>query len=562
MNNWQQPKTCLPAWSEGDLPEPNPPSWRRWRSFIGPGIVMMGIQIGGGEWLFGPVITAKFGGGLMWLATIAIAVQVFYNMECGRYALFCGEPVFNGFMRMRPGPSFWTLFFLALSLGAIIPGLAAQAGSTMAAIYLDRLPVDTDRNLVLMFGYVCLAIVFVPILFGGKIYNMLQLIMSAKVFCVLGFCLIVGLLFVEPNHWWNVFSGFVKFGSVPSPDAAEGERLVNVFTYYFREGRWPRIGLSEIAVIGGFVGYAGGGGMGNSMYSNYVRDKGWGMGAHVGAIASAVGGKNITLSHLGTVFRVNDENLRRWKGWWKYILTDQFFIWAPGCFVGMALPALISLQFAQHSPLFEPPAAPAAVAEAEVEASSEGDPEQEASTGYKDSRWAQAVISADGMRQAPEFSPGTAQFMWIAMLIMGLMVFLPSQMSVVDDVSRRWTDVIWSANSKVRATWKEDQVKYIYYTILFSYLAWCMVSHYLFVGEYFSPWMMTLVIANLGNVALGVTAFHILWINSRWLPREIRPRWYQRLGLIACGSFYLGLAGLVFVEKQLPIIREIVTGAP
>ena len=81
------PRTCLPPWTVGELAEPVPLSWRRWTSFIGPGIVMMGIQIGGGEWLFGPEITARYGGGLMWIATIAIVLQVFYNIECGRYAL-------------------------------------------------------------------------------------------------------------------------------------------------------------------------------------------------------------------------------------------------------------------------------------------------------------------------------------------------------------------------------------------------------------------------------------------------------------------------------------------
>ena len=93
-------------------------------------------------------------------------------------------------------------------------------------------------------------------------------------------------------------------------------------------------------------------GLGNSTYSNYVRDKGWGMGSHVGAIPSAVGGRHISLSHLGTVFPLTNENLRRWRGWWRYILTDQLFIWAPGCFMGMALPALISIQFAPYSPLY------------------------------------------------------------------------------------------------------------------------------------------------------------------------------------------------------------------
>jgi len=74
------PQTCLPAWDVGELPEPKPLSWRNWTSFIGPGIVMMGIQIGGGEWLLGPEVTARYGGSLMWIATVAIVLQVFYNL--------------------------------------------------------------------------------------------------------------------------------------------------------------------------------------------------------------------------------------------------------------------------------------------------------------------------------------------------------------------------------------------------------------------------------------------------------------------------------------------------
>jgi hypothetical protein len=71
-NEPEQSGAGIPPWTLGELPEPKPLVWRNWASFIGPGIVMMGIQIGGGEWLFGPTMTAKYGGGLMWIATIAI----------------------------------------------------------------------------------------------------------------------------------------------------------------------------------------------------------------------------------------------------------------------------------------------------------------------------------------------------------------------------------------------------------------------------------------------------------------------------------------------------------
>ena len=67
---------------------------------------------------------------------------------------------------------------------------------------------------------------------------------------------------------------------------------------------------------------------------------------------------------------------------------------------------------------------------------------------------------------------------------------------------------------------------------------------------------MFLVIANLNNVALGITAFVVLANNLRFLPPSLRPGWMARVGMTLCGCFYLGLAVLVFVEKQLPFLRD------
>ncbi|MBI2950142.1 MAG: Nramp family divalent metal transporter [Verrucomicrobia bacterium] len=520
--------TCLPDWGSADLPEPKPLSWRNWTAFIGPGIVMMGIQIGGGEWLFGPEVTARYGGGLMWIATVAIVLQVFYNLECGRYALYCGEPIMTGFMRLRPGPAFWMSLVLLLNFSALIPGLSTHGAAVTASLILGHPAGVEDKELVTVLAYVCLGAVALPVLVGGKIYNTMQAVMTAKVVFVLGFCLIIGVCFVSAQGWFNVFSGFLKFGHVPVSDGQGGEKLVNAFGHFLAHGEWPVLALSNIAVLGAFAGYAGGGGLSNSTYSNFVRDKGWGMGAQVGAIPSAVGGRHVTLSHLGKVFPLTAANLVRWRGWWRTALADQVFLWAPGCFMGMALPALLSIGFAQHSPLSE-------------------------QTTKLD--WAQAVITADGMRHAPGFSPWLAQTLWVVTLLVGLMVLLPSQMSIVDDFSRRWTDILWSGNRRIRERLQPHQVKFIYYAILSAYVVWTFVCAWLF-STYGHPKLMVLVIANLNNLALGITAFVLLRVNRRLLPRELRPGAFHSLGLVACGLFYLGMAILVFVSKQLPMIRE------
>jgi len=615
----QVPETCLPTWNVDELPEAKPLGLRNLAGFIGPGIVMCGIQIGGGEWLFGPAITAKYGGGLMWIATIAIICQCFYNIECGRYALFTGEPVFTGFMRTKPGPAFWVSITLLMTVGSLIPGLSTNAAVLLVSWHLGRPPaaaevsagdsiyviqVDSsgdqtstvskvgtesdaqvriektdagfllsgtaqpnstvelirsgattdkrgpplydekhdpvsvvvsddgnwnvhrldDTYLVNVVAYLCLAAVVLPVFVGGKVYNVLQFVMTAKVVAVLSFCLIIGVFFVSRQGWVDVFSGFFKFGNLPVADKDGNETVVNVFGHFLKSGTWPLIAMGNIALLGAFAGYAGGGGLSNATYSNFVRDKGWGMGSKVGAIASAVGGRDVKLSHLGTIFEVTDEAMRRWKGWWKYIITDQVFIWAPGCFMGMALPALISIEYARDSSMF----------------------------GKSGISYAQPLISAHGIR-AGEGS----DILWYAALFVGLMIFLPSQMAIVEDFSRRWTDIIWSGNQKVRKNMKSDGVKYIYYGILGAYVLWSFIAATIFLNFGNAPTVMVTVIANLNNVALGLTAFHVLWINRNFLPKQLQPRWYNQVGIALCGIFYFGLAVLVFVAKVIPLLNTL-----
>jgi hypothetical protein len=575
-----RPDTCLPAWGDAELPEPKRLGMKNLAGFIGPGIVMCGVQLAGGEWLLGAEITAKYGGGLMWIALVSIIGQMFYNIECGRYALYCGEPVFTGFMRARPGPSFWIGVLMLLSVGAFIPALSTTAATVIAALYLDRAPGPDDKDLVNTLGYLLLGGVTLPILVGGKIYNTMQWVMTTKIVVVLGFCVVIGVAMVGAEKWGDVFGGLFKIGNVPvvapedtngngvlDPDETDfdkdghadvvepytlssdgsvesyedldgdghwdGEAVGNLFFDEGPDGGFPVIFLAQIALLGAFAGFAGGGGLGNSTYSNYVRDKGWGVGSQVGAIPSAVGGRNITLSHIGKVFALTPKNMERWKGWWRYILCDQILIWAPGCVMGMALPALLSIQFAEFSPMF-------------------GDPDRP--------DYAQAIMTADGMRHAPGLSAGTQKLLWVSTLLIGLLVLLPSQMSIVEHFSRRWTDVIWSGVRRVRENMQPHEVRKIYYSILFVYVAWTFFGAYLF-QTFGQPKMMVLVVANLNNIGLGFTAFFVLRNNLVYLPKPLRPGWIARIGISFCGVFYLGFAALVFYQKQLPMILDFFAAA-
>src|SRR6187455_1022904 len=85
---------CMPPWQVDELIPPPSRQHRSLARILGPGILLAGSAIGAGEWLFGPAVTAQYGGTLLWLATISIVLQVFFNLEVVRYTLYCGEPIF------------------------------------------------------------------------------------------------------------------------------------------------------------------------------------------------------------------------------------------------------------------------------------------------------------------------------------------------------------------------------------------------------------------------------------------------------------------------------------
>ena len=281
---------------------------------------MAGANIGGGEWLFGPLVTAQYGGTVMWLAFTAIIMQVFYNLAVMRYTLYCGESIFVGFFRTMPGPLFWTAFYFIADIGGLWPYLSSNAATPLAAVILGRLPGAADDTMVRTLGYCIFLSAFVPLIFGGKIYNALERLLVIKLALILGYLSFLTLFFVKWETFWEIGSGLFKFGALPAG-----------------EFNW--------ATLAAFAAVAGAGGLTNTAFSNFARDKGWAMGDKAGALPSAVGGLTVTLSHTGKIFDLTPENLARWRGWLAHIRRDQLALWMPGCVLGMILPSMVSYQF-------------------------------------------------------------------------------------------------------------------------------------------------------------------------------------------------------------------------
>ena len=478
---------ALPDWDVAELPEPPKYQFgKAFRSILGPGIIALGGSIGSGEWLLGPAITAQYGGSLLWIATIAILLQVILNTEAIRYTLYTGEPMLSGYMRCKPGAPFWASFYSSINFFGIWPGWAMTAATALAAAWIGYMPQDADSGTVRLFAYLiffaCLGIV----LFGGKIYNALEKVQLFMVIWIISYLVVIDLFMVPPSVWWTTIKGFLGFEALQS----QGQS-----------------GQVDWLLLGAFAAYAGSGGLGNVTITNYVRDKGWGMSSLVGAIPSMIGGQNVTLSHWGKVFRVSPENLKRFKEWWKYVRFEQYGIWLIGCFIGIALPAMLTIAFVP--------------------------------AGQEMDQWSAAGFQADGLAKEG------GRVLWYLTLVCGFWVLFSTQLGSVDGVPRTYTDIIWTGLKRARNL-GEHNAKWIYYPILGVYILWGVIAIY-----FTQPFFMILVSATIGGYLLVVTSLHTLYVNRKFLPKEIQPPMWKQVGLVLCAGFYSIFGSITVYQKVL-----------
>jgi len=588
----------MPRWNAAELVDAPRFTWRNWFALLGPGLLMGGAAIGGGEWLTGPLVTARYGGALLWLATISILGQVVYNTEISRYTLYCGEPIFTGKFRTLPGPMFWVCVYLVLDFGSVFPYLASSAATPLASVILGHIP-DTNNpeatvrllgatmseaTLLRALGYAIFLTAMIPLIFGGKIYNALKLVMTFKIFSVFGFLIVLGLFYSHADTWSEIFTGFFKFGNVPIQRAEydlnengildpeedwdgdghrdmgedtnyngqldpgedldgdgeldlteppldppedldgdgvmetfvdfdgdtirDGDNIDNIFLALWEGRAFPAVDLSMIGILCAMIAISGNGGLSNTPMSNYTRDQGWGMGHHVGAIPSVVGGRNLSLSHMGSVFEVNAESLPRWRRWYRHLLRDQMAVWMPACFLGLALPSMLSVEFLKRGTVAD--------------------------------TWTAAGMSAGGVQTRVTEVSGAAlgNAFWFMTLFCGFLVLAPSMASTADGVVRRWVDVLWTASPRLRRL-KPERIRIVYFTVLCCYATFGLTMLTLT-----KPDKLLTITTNIYNYALGFSCWHAMAVNVFLLPRELRPNWFIRIALGLAGAFFFAVAVL------------------
>jgi hypothetical protein len=481
----------LEAWEERDLPDPPRPKGLQWLGVVGPGVIVLGAAIGSGEFLLGPAAFVQYGLVILWITGVATILQTVYNQELMRYTMYTGEPAFTGFMRTKPSSTFWAWVYSIFYF--LQTGIPGWAAAAAGAVFF---------------------------LFAGRIAEDSEqnttyfIAVAAYALCVL--IVLLGKKIertLEVLNWAMVVVILLAFLVIVLLLTSPATWLRAVLGYV---GYDPDVGFNPIPpgmdpfLLGAVAGYAAAGGVVNLSLSNWARDKGYGMASIAGYIPAMIGGEEVHLAHTGYTFDPKKAgNMERWRGWWRIITADQWGVFFIGAILGMALPAIIYVTFIPSGESLE-------------------------SLGV-------AAALANAMRT--EVGPVVG----IIVAIMAAWLLFKTQLDILEGTVRGLTDILWTGNKRLRDA---GDVRKVYYSVLAV-----MIVAGLIILRLPQPLALVALSANMAGVVFVVSSLHLLRINTKYLPEEIRPGPLRRFSLAAMALFY-GVFVWLFLLGGFPVDTE------
>lgn len=439
--------TADPDGGESDLPDPaelDLPEPARFPRVIGPSVVLLAVSIGSGEFVLWPYVSSRAGLGLLWIALVGLLIQYFVNMEIERYTLATGETAITGFTRSwRP----WAwLFVLFTAVPWVWPGWATGAATTAGFVFgwgRDSVVVATVLGLVA----IGIALSVSPVVYA--VVERFQMIMMGSV----AVFLVVALVLATDTQTWTTI--VTEVGLRAHPDLTP-------------------------ALLLGMLAFAGGGGTLNLAYANWVRDKGMGMGAHMAPIVSPITGDPRRRPALGHVFRLEEGNLTRWRGWWRVANLEHVVF-----FVLLGFAFMTGLSVLAAATVFG----------------------QEVGSGFD---FIRAEGSALGRLIAPWFRNG----FWLA----GAVLLFTTNLGILDHVGRLIADIVgvnWTRGSRF---WNESR---LYLVVVWAEIA-AGAAILLFAVD--GPMALLVIASSLNGIVMLVYTALLIRLNRTALPDPIRLR--------------------------------------
>ena len=264
----------------------------------GPGAVMLGLAIGAGELIIWPWITAKFGAVMVWAAALGVFLQLWVNIEIGRWAIATGESLFYGYARVWRG--FIHIFLLLGVILVFLPAWARASGSALKALLFGPQGPGPDWFwTALTFAAIC------AILLGPKtVYTAVERTVTLLVVVIVLGLILVAVRVGTLEHVAEMARGLFNFGHIELDAEFPFHRFF------------------------GAVVYAGVGGFGNLFYIYYLRDKQIGMGGRFPKLMSPLRSKAKGGEQTGYIFTETPHNRRHFKKWFRYVVLDQtLYFW-------------------------------------------------------------------------------------------------------------------------------------------------------------------------------------------------------------------------------------------
>jgi uncharacterized protein YjeT (DUF2065 family) len=460
----------LPQRTIREMPEPPRNYWR----LVGPGIVAGGVGLSSGEFVLWPFIASQVGLVLLWGALLGVVTQFFLNMEVERYTLATGETAVTGFNRFW---RHWGLVFAVLGyLGNLWPGWAISS-ATLASYLFGGSPT--------IIAVVSLLVIGVSLTFAPVVYVALERLIFVKVAAVLVLVVLGAAFAIEPDSWRALPSGFTSIGTLPS-------------------------GLS-IALIFGAFAFAGAGGAQNLCQSNWIRDKGFGMGQYVPKLVSPVTGAPEATHATATsyIFEPTPANMARWRSWWRFANIEQVFSFVVVTVLTITLTSLLA-----YSTLFGQPNLPNDV----------------------------SFLRLEGQQLQRMVAP------WFGVLFLAVGAFslFGTAMGIMDYTSRLAADIL-----------KSTYVTGASESRMYFWLVWGMVGLgcTILLGGFSQPLTLLVISASTAGTMMFFYSFMLIALNRKMLPKAIRIGPF-RIAILAWSTLMFGsLAALTIYTQVQTLFR-------
>lgn len=478
------PAGALPPLRYRDLPDPVP-----LRQMVGPSVMLAGLALGSGEYVLWPYITFKSGFTFFWACVIGVVTQYFVNMEITRWALATGESAVTGFARLG---RLWAGVFLFLN---VVPWMIpAWAVGTAQQISWIAWGADLNSSGDLIAPYVQ-PLTVVTLLFcgialtaGPVVYDTVERI---QIFLVAFIMIVVVILAVKLVRWDAVLAMLYGMTHFHLPDL-------------------KATGLDPATLLGA-VAFAGAGGTMNLGQSNYVKEKGYGMGRYIGRMTSPITGKEEAVSEIGYHFPGTPENAARWSVWWRRANVEHFLAFLCTCLICLFALALIAYSIYYDE---------------------QGNLRADAGTYSKDMAFLFGEAGAIQQALGPTFR--------MLFLIMGAAILFTTEIGVLDAASRISSDIVkvnWLCDNK---RWSESR---IYFAFLWGTIALAAVIVLVGMKAFQEKLTFFKLTASMNGAVMFLYSALLLYQNGFRLPKAIRLGWFRALLLAWSVLFFGSFAG-------------------